>query len=130
VFGNSFVGYRGTPTRIGGAGTPFTIATANTDMIAFNASDSAALTARADPNLPAYIFTIGLGGTTGAPPNHVLMQRMANDPTGDASIPYPATTLPAAWSSQPAGSYVYAADPTKLSEAFLKISSMILRLSR
>jgi hypothetical protein len=122
VFGNSFDGYLGIPT--------LAISTANTDKIAFNASDNAANTARSNVNLPAYIFTVGLGGTTGAPPNHVLMQRMANDPSGDPTVPYPAITIPAARSSQPAGSYVYAADPSKLSAAFLKISSMILRLSR
>jgi hypothetical protein len=97
--------------------------------MAFNASDSAALQARTNSNLPVSLFGIGFSTAI----DHVLMQRMANDPNGDSSVPYPAcasATNCVTYTSQPPGTYVYAADTSQLAPAFLKLSSQILRLSK
>ena len=54
---------------------------------ALNATDNAAYRARSNADLPATLFVIGLGGNSGAtgpPIDHTLLQRIANDPAGDA----------------------------------------------
>ena len=50
-----------------------------------NATDYAAYTARANVTNPAYVFAIGFlgGNSTTAPPDPILMQRIANDPEGE-----------------------------------------------
>jgi Flp pilus assembly protein TadG len=55
----------------------------NTHAAALNATDNAAYNVRTNSTLPAYVFTIGLGGNNGNPPDPVLLQRMANDPNAD-----------------------------------------------
>jgi Flp pilus assembly protein TadG len=110
-----------------------------------NATDNAAYRVRTNATLPTTVFVIGLGGNctpsctssprTGDPPDYVLLQRMANDPNGDLyntpqsygscasesnCINYP---------SQPIGTFIYSVDKTQLVQAFLSVSSQILRLS-
>jgi len=106
-----------------------------THAAALNATDNAAYNARANATLPAYVFTIGLGGNHGNPPDPVLLQRMANDPNADqfnSPAVYPAcSTEPTcvSYGNQPQGQFIYAPTSAQLGQAFLAISSQILRLS-
>jgi Flp pilus assembly protein TadG len=107
----------------------------NTHAAALNATDNSAYNIRSNATLPAYIFTIGLGGNNGNPPDPVLLQRMANDPNGDQfnNPPvYPAcSTEPScvSYGNQPQGIFIYSPTSAQLGQAFLSISSQILRLS-
>ena len=84
-----------------------------------NAFDDAANRIRSDANLTPLIYAIGLGGNPGAPPDNVLMARVANDPSS-----------PSFNSNQGAGLYVYSPSTAQLRSAFLRIASEILRLAR
>ena len=103
---------------------------------ALNATDNAAYQARTNATLPAYFFVIGLGGTSANPPDYVLMQRIANDPNGDnynSPALYSACSLEAnctTYSGQPQGNFIFSSSPSSLSQAFLSISSEVLRLSK
>jgi Flp pilus assembly protein TadG len=107
----------------------------NTHAAALNATDNSAYNIRSNGTLPAYVFTIGLGGNHGNPPDPILLQRMANDPNGDQfnnPAVYPAcNTEPSciSYASQPQGVFIYAPTAAQLGQAFLAISSQILRLS-
>jgi len=107
----------------------------NTHAAALNATDNSAYNARANATLPAYVFTIGLGGNHGNPPDPVLLQRMANDPNADqfnSPAVYPACSTEAtciSYANQPQGVFIYAPTSAQLGQAFLSISSQILRLS-
>lgn len=115
--------------------------TASTDWskvhaAALNATDNAAYRARTNGTLPAYFFAIGLGGNGGDDPDYILMQRMANDPGGD-DFNSPAKYDPCAsetgcvtYSAQPQGTFIFSPNSAQLGQAFLAISSQILRLSR
>jgi Mg-chelatase subunit ChlD len=101
-----------------------------------NAADNAAYRARSNATLPATVFVVGLGGQGADPPDYTLMQRIANDPLGDQ---YNTPTRYNACSSnptcvnyanQPQGRFIFSSDSTKLKQAFLTLSSQILRLSR
>ena len=101
-----------------------------------NATDNAAYQARSNPSIPVYFFGIGLGGDPGAPPDYILMQRMANDPNGD-NYNNPPNYLPCAqeptcvnYPNQPQGTFIFSANSAALSQAFLSISSQVLRLSK
>jgi len=101
-----------------------------------NATDNSAYRARTNTTIPATVFAIGLGGNSvNGPPDPVLLQRMANDPNGD-EFNNPATYVPCAqatdcttYSNQPQGTFIYSPNATNLGNAFLRISSQILRLS-
>jgi hypothetical protein len=132
IFGNSLTGYRAVNRWTSGSyvNQLRNDQLSNTDNMAFNASDAAATQARTNATLQAYVFGVGLGGTTGAPPDYRLMQRMTNDPNADL---YNTPALYGAYTnipSQPVGTFIYASNPGQLNSAFLKISSMILRLSQ
>jgi hypothetical protein len=67
------------------------------------------------------------------------MQRMANDPNGDTfntgpSAPYynacSTETGCTTSTTQPVGTFIYAPNTNNLGNAFLKLSSQILRLSK
>jgi len=101
-----------------------------------NATDYAAYQARTNATLPVYFFGIGLGGTTTSPPDYVMMQRLANDPNGD-NYNTPALYQPCAqetncvtYPDQPQGTFIFSSSPSSLSQAFLSISSQVLRLSK
>jgi Flp pilus assembly protein TadG len=103
---------------------------------ALNATDYAAYQARTNTQLPVHFFGIGLGGTSANPPDYVLMQRVANDPNGD-NYNSPPRYRPCAqedncvtYADQPQGTFVFSASPSSLSQAFLSISSQVLRLSK
>jgi hypothetical protein len=107
----------------------------NVHGAALNLVDNAAYRARTNGTLPVYVFAVGLGGN-GTPPDPVLLQRAANDPNGD-QFNSPATYQACAqetgcvtYSNQPQGTFVYAQDMSTLGQAFLRISSQILRLSQ
>jgi Flp pilus assembly protein TadG len=151
VFGNQLSpatdAYQGSLT-LTGSGTVWHVSLAGGTSTAWtnyhagvlNATDDAARTARKFQNnnggFPVYFFVIGLGGNGGL--DHTLLQRIANDPNGDlyntpvayypcaqtaSCVNYPASV-------QPQGTYIYSKDRTKLTQAFLAISSQILRLSK
>lgn len=86
-----------------------------------NAADNAARTMRQDPNLNVLIYTIGLGDTTGAtePPDPVFMKRVSNDPSS-----------PSYTDTEPTGVYVFAPSNTQLTQAFARVASEILRITR
>jgi hypothetical protein len=99
---------------------------------ALNATDNAAYRARTNANIPATVFVIGLGGAVGDQPDHTLLQRLANDPRGDTTVPYPDCASNAAcvnYSTQPQGTYIFSSDSSVLKQKFLELSSQILRLN-
>jgi Flp pilus assembly protein TadG len=110
----------------------------NTHAAALNATDNSAYNIRSNATLPAYIFVIGLGGNNGDPPDSILLQRMANDPNGDEFNNPPNPNInPCAqeptcvnYPNQPQGQFIYSPNSTQLGQAFLAISSQILRLSQ
>jgi len=69
-------------------------------------------------------------------PDYTLLQRLANDPAGDAfNVPTlysPCSDQPGCvnYPSQPIGTFIFSADKTELRSAFLRLSSQILRLSK
>ncbi len=104
----------------------------NAHYAAYNATADAANTARITRNLPdgrsfpgVFVYAIGLGNV-----NHPLLQRVANDPNGDTSGNNFYTAFPGYNSSQPVGTYVYAEDSTRLTQAFGQVASFILRISQ
>jgi Flp pilus assembly protein TadG len=107
----------------------------NTHAAALNATDNAAYNARSNATLPAYVFTIGLGGNDGNPPDPILLQRMANDPNEDQYNNPPVFAACSSESTcvnypnQPQGVFIYSPTSAQLGQAFLAISSQILRLS-
>ncbi|MCP5117810.1 MAG: hypothetical protein GY953_43885 [bacterium] len=86
-----------------------------------NAADNAARRMRQDANLQVLIYTIGLGDPSGSstPPDPVFMKRVSNDPDSEAYA-----------EDEPTGLYVFAPDNTQLNQAFARVASEILRLSR
>lgn len=108
-----------------------------------NATDNSAYIARTNSTIAATVFAIGLGGnSTNGPPDPVLLQRMANDPNGDEFnttgpdaggayyLACAQETACTTYTSQPQGTFIYAPSTTYLAEAFLRISSQVLRLSK
>jgi Flp pilus assembly protein TadG len=132
--------YQGAVTTTGGgkylslAGSTSTQWT-NYHSAVLNATDNAAYQVRANATLPTTIFGIGLGGNVGNPPDFVLMQRLANDPNGDLyNTPQNYTSCATEvtcvnYPSQPIGTFIFSADKTQLVQAFLSVSSQILRLN-
>jgi Flp pilus assembly protein TadG len=107
----------------------------HTHAAALNATDNAAYNIRTNATLPAYVFVIGLGGNDGNPPDPVLLQRLANDPNADqfnSPAAYSACSAEPtciSYPSQPQGQFIYSPTAAQLGQAFLVISSQILRLS-
>jgi hypothetical protein len=104
----------------------------NAHYAAYNAAANAANVARTTRNLPSgtsfpgvYVYCIGLGNV-----NHQLLQRMANDPNGDTSGNNYYSAFTGYNPNQPVGTYVYAEDSSRLSQAFGQIASFILRISQ
>jgi hypothetical protein len=64
------------------------------------------------------------------------MQRLANDPNGDNYNSPPLyqacahETNCATFSGEPQGNFIFSASPASLAQAFLSISSQVLRLSK
>jgi hypothetical protein len=86
-----------------------------------NALDNAAQRARDDSitrNLNVYTYTIGLGNAPNGVDN-ALLQRIANDPNANNYDP-----------NKPIGEYVFAPTASQLNQAFSKIASQVLRLSK
>jgi Mg-chelatase subunit ChlD len=84
-----------------------------------NALDYAANRIRSDATLAPVIYTIGLGGNPGAPPDNTLMARVANDPSS-ASFN----------SAQPAGFFAFSPTIAELHTAFLRVASIVTRLAQ
>lgn len=94
------------PTSIGAAAT--------------NATDNAATRIRSDTNLSPVFYVIGLGDPSSSdPPDQTLLAKIANDPTSPGYV-----------KTQTTGLYVFAPNNTQLTQAFSRIASEILRLSR
>jgi len=83
-------------------------------MASTNATHNAAKRIRQDSALSPVFYVIGLGDV-----DSNLLLRIANDPAS-----------PTYTRSEPVGMYVYAPDKTQLNQAFARIASEILRLSR
>jgi hypothetical protein len=147
IWGNNLVNnsYNPLTTNVGGSvvltsnpdnGNPLSGNNLTFHLVARNAADSAANTARTNATIPATIFGVGLGGTSQAPPGYDFMQRITNDPNGDLyNVPplYPACSqepLCATQANQPQGAFIFSSDPTKLPDVFLRMASQILRLSK
>lgn len=113
--------------------------------VALNATDNAAYNARVGTNLNGTPFqvtidVIGLGGNTSYVPDYILLQRMANDPNADQDP----THSPLLWqacsseatcvnypsSQQPQGEFIWATSKSDLADAFNKIASQVLRISK
>jgi len=107
----------------------------NTHAAALNATDNAAYNARNNATLPAFVFVIGLGGNDGNPPDPILLQRIENDSSADqfnSPAAYPACSTETScitYPNQPQGQFIYSPTAAQLGQAFLAISSQILRLS-
>lgn len=129
LFGNNLTGYRN-PVRRNSDGRIRVDDTETMLNVAFNASDHAAERARTNPTIPTYVFVVGLGGQTGSPPNYQLLQRMANDPNPDLFNTPARYGAYAHKPSQFVGTFIFSSDASALSQAFLRISAMILRLSQ
>jgi Flp pilus assembly protein TadG len=118
------------------SGGHVSVSWANYHNAVLNATDNAAYRARTNPNIPAYFFGVGLGGTVVNPPDYILMQRMANDPREDQfNTPprYQACSQEpncVTYDNQPQGTFLFSSNASQLGQAFLSISSQILRLSK
>jgi len=115
---------------------------ANYHAAVLNATENSAYRARtgalsiSGTPFQVYVFAIGLGGnSTLGPPDPVLLQRMANDSSGDTfNVPpiYPACNTETGcytYTTQPQGQFIYSPSQSELSQAFLAIASQVLRLS-
>jgi hypothetical protein len=69
-------------------------------------------------NLGLVVYTIGLGNATGGV-NNTLLQRIANDPAANNYS-----------TSYNAGIYIYSPDASQLYQAFSKIASEVLWVSK
>ncbi|MEO8098640.1 MAG: pilus assembly protein TadG-related protein [Acidobacteriota bacterium] len=103
---------------------------------ALNATDHAAYRARTNANLKASLFVIGLGGQGADPPDYTLMQRLANDSQADSfntpSRYNACASTPSCYTydDQPHGTFIFSTNQSTLKQAFLKLSSQILRLNQ
>ncbi len=123
VFGNRFAtGYR-TPVTLYNADGRVAVDGPSIHNAAFNASDDAGFTARSNAAIPAFVFAVGMSSA-----DHPFMQKLANDGTADLPL-YGPQTFPTQ-TSQPHGRYIYANTASQLGNAFLTISSLILRLGQ
>jgi hypothetical protein len=119
-----------------GVATPMTGNNLTFHYVARNAADSAAFNARTNATIPAFVFGVGLGGTTANPPGYDFMQRLTNDPNGDLFNKPPlygacsTELLCTTHSDQPQGAFIFSSTPSQLQEVFLRMASMILRLSK
>ena len=125
AFGNATnTGYKGVPATYP-SGNPYVGFIRVDEQVpgimaaAFNAADNQANTIRSNTTYKPVIFTIGLDGAPDMPIDSVFLERVANDPRS-----------PIYSSSQAAGYYAYAANPSALNQAFDQVYSYALRLSR
>lgn len=93
---------------------------------AFNGMDSAGTRIRTNATVPAYVFTVGFTSAV----DDTILQRVANDPDWIGTTSCVASGKCVVNTSQPQGTYVFAATTADLVPAFLSLSSQILRLSR
>lgn len=109
------------PTDVNGNSTtgPLTADLSHTINAALNAFQDAANNIRSDTTRKPVIYSIGLGGNPGAPPDNALLALVANDPS---SASYN--------SNQSAGYFAYSPTITDLHSAFLRIASQVLRLAQ
>ena len=134
VFGNSSTGnWSNLATSSISGAFRITVTPSNINKVVFNLADNAANWARTahvytnSSAMPgALIYAIGLGGNGGV--DFTLLQRMANDPNADAHGAYPA--YPGYNATQPQGTFIYSSDSSQLQSAFVRLASMILRISR
>jgi hypothetical protein len=100
-------------------------------MASTNAADNQATAIRLDPTYNISIYCIGLEGTSPTdPPDTLLLQKIANDPSMQNSTNPTAQSFYTLQQGQPAGYFALAPDPTQLGAAFSSIASQIvIRLS-
>ena len=135
VYGNASTGYitSGLTTTFISSANRLRVDKTTVSNLVFNLADNAANWARTShvytngvTQPGTLIYTIGLGGNGGV--DYTLLQRMANDPNADPNGNYGA--YPGYNTSQPIGTFVYSANASDLQSAFLKLASVILRISR
>jgi hypothetical protein len=104
-----------------------------------NAVDNAAYNIRSDATLKPVIYSIGLAGNYGNPPDTTLLQRVANDPFGDVFNATPQyyscndtvhNPQCITFAGQQQGRFVYSSNSGSLRQAFLTLSGQMLRLSQ
>ena len=104
-----------------------------------NATENAAYQARTNTTIPVTFVVVGLGGNGAIDP--VLLQRIANDPSGDmfnspaayddcSSESDCKTWTTGSDGTNPQGVFVYSSGASNLGPAFLRVSSQVLRLSQ
>jgi len=97
-----------------------------------NATDSQGTAIRADATLHPMILTIGLGGTSGYPPDNQLLMRLANLPNWTDTMVTPAKTLsnPIYDPTKQIGIYVYSPSSSDLLGAFSRVGSFLTELTK
>ena len=125
VYGNNLVNssYNAVTTS-GGHISP--ISMTQIRAAAFNGMDSAGTRIRTNATVPAYVFAVGFTASV----DDTVLQRIANDPAWIGTTSCVTSGKCVVNSSQPQGSYTFAATTADLVPAFLSLSSQILRLSR
>jgi Flp pilus assembly protein TadG len=123
--GIDIVGLPATDAHGNSLSVPSAVTSSNIEAAAVNAADSAALRIRTGAVVPGVgsirnviIYSIGLGNAAGGVEQDFL-RRVSNDP---AASNYDST--------RPAGLFVYAPQASDLTQAFNRIASEILRMSR
>lgn len=125
VYGNNLVNasYNAVTTS-GGKISP--ISMTQIRAAAFNGMDSAGTRIRTNATVPAYVFAVGFTSSV----DDTILQRISNDPDWMSSTSCVNSGKCVVNTSQPQGTYVFAATTADLVPAFLSLSSQILRLSR
>ena len=125
VYGNNLVNNTyNAVTTTGGHISP--VSMTQIRAAAFNGMDSAGSRIRTNATVPAHVFAVGFTASV----DDTVMQRIANDPSWLNGTSCVASGKCVYDSSQPEGTYVFAATTADLVPAFLSLSSQILRLSR
>jgi hypothetical protein len=135
IFGNASTGFMSVTTSTILSASRITFNQNNLSNVIHNLTDNAATFLRTANTLPgnvAYpattIYVVGLGGNGGV--NHTLLQRVANDPNASPDgTTYGACSICTSGRG-PIGTYIYSADATQLEEAFMRIASEIIRISK
>lgn len=104
------------------------------DNVAANTLDDQARRIRNDTTLNPMILTIGLGGNAGAPPDSLLLLRVANSASGVDPMGNPITNAPApAGAFDPTrqvGLFVYSPSSAQLLSAFSRVGSFLIELTK
>lgn len=124
VYGTSLLDNSYNSITLSGGKIP--VSMANIRSASFNAVSNEAYNFRTNATLPVYFFTVGFSAGV----DHVILQRVANDPAWLSDTACTSSGDCVNYTNQPQGTYAYASSTSQLMSAFLSLSSQILRLSR